>query len=274
MRGGNDPVETTSEVTPLKANHMVYLCSPHQIVFALDAATGQLKWKFDPQLKNNPTFQHLTCRGVSYHETKPQAVTSAGTPAPTDCPRRIFIGTNDARMFALNADTGVPCESFGTHGHIMLDVAMPYAVPGFYEITSPQVVTDKVLIVGGSVIDNYTTKAPSGVIRGFDVYTGALIWAWDGGNPNENEIPTGEHTYIPGSPNSWSDSSADEQLGWFTSPWAKAPPINGVAIEPRQPSAMTARWLPSTSPQASCDGLIKTCIMTFGTWIFRPSQAC
>ena len=95
------------EVTPIKANHMVYLCSPHQIVFALDAATGQLKWKFDPHLKDNPTFQHLTCRGVSYHETKPQAVTAANTPAPADCPRRIFLGTNDAKMYALNADTGV-----------------------------------------------------------------------------------------------------------------------------------------------------------------------
>ena len=59
------------EVTPLKANHMVYLCSPHQVVFALDAATGQQKWKFDPHVKDNPDFQHLTCRGVSYHETKP-----------------------------------------------------------------------------------------------------------------------------------------------------------------------------------------------------------
>ena len=213
MHGPNDPLETTMEVTPIKANHMVYLCSPHQIVFALDAATGQLKWKFDPHLKDNPTFQHLTCRGVSYHETKPQAVTAAGTPAPADCQRRIFLGTNDAKMYALNADTGVPCESFGSHGQINLDANMPYVTPGFYEITSPQVVTDKILIVGGSVIDNYTTKEPSGVIRGFDVYSGALVWAWDAGNPNENEIPTGEHTYTPGSPNSWTVSAADEQLG-------------------------------------------------------------
>ncbi len=213
MHGPDDPLETTMEVTPIKANHMVYLCSPHQIVFALDAATGQLKWKFDPHLRDNPTFQHLTCRGVSYHETKPQAVTATGTPAPADCPRRIFLGTNDAQMFALNADTGVPCESFGTHGEIDLDAGMPYVDAGFYEITSPPVVTDKILIVGGSVIDNYTTKEPSGVICGFDVYSGALVWAWDAGNLNENEIPTGDHTYTPGSPNSWTTSAADEQLG-------------------------------------------------------------
>ena len=90
---------------------------------------------------------------------------------------------------------------------------MPYAEPGFYEITSPPVVTDKIVITGGSVIDNWSTKEPSGVIRGFDVYTGALVWAWDGGNPNQNEIPPEGQTYTHNSPNAWSISSADEKLG-------------------------------------------------------------
>nr|WP_294529232.1 membrane-bound PQQ-dependent dehydrogenase, glucose/quinate/shikimate family [uncultured Rhodopila sp.] len=211
--GPNDPLETTMEVTPIAANHMVYLCSAHQIAFALNAATGALKWKFDPHLHANPTYQHVTCRGVSYHETRPQAVTASGTPAPADCPRRIFLGTNDARMFALDADTGVPCESFGQHGRIDLGAGMPDSVPGFYEITSPPVATDKILVVGGSVIDNYANKVPSGVIRGFDIYTGALVWAWDAGAADENRRLEPGQTYTAGSPNSWSISSADEQLG-------------------------------------------------------------
>jgi quinoprotein glucose dehydrogenase len=244
MRGPNDPIETTMEVTPIKANHMVYLCSPHQIVFALDAATGELKWKFDPHLKDNPTFQHLTCRGVSYHETKPQAVTASGAPAPADCPRRIFLGTNDAQMFALNADTGVPCESFGNHGQIDLDAGMPYATPGFYEITSPPVATDKILVVGGSVIDNYSDKDPSGVIRGFDIYTGDLVWAWDAGNPDPNAKLTGEQTYTPGSPNSWIVSSADEKLGLVYVPLGEGADDdwggNRTAAEERYDSALVA----------------------------------
>jgi quinoprotein glucose dehydrogenase len=222
MQGPNDPVETTMEVTPIAANHMVYLCSAHQIAFGLDAATGALKWKFDPHLHANPTYQHVTCRGVSYHETRPQAVTASGAPAPADCPRRIFLGTNDAQLFALNADTGVPCESFGQHGQIDLGAGMPNAVPGFYEITSPPVATDKILIVGGSVIDNYSTKVPSGVIRGFDIYTGALVWAWDAGAESENAIPGPGQTYTAGSPNSWSISSADEQLGLVYVPLGSA----------------------------------------------------
>jgi quinoprotein glucose dehydrogenase len=244
LHGPNDPLETTMEVTPLKANHMIYLCSSHQIVFALDATTGQLKWKFDPHLKVNPTFQHVTCRGVSYHETKAGAVTASGAPAPADCPRRIFLGTNDAQMFALNADTGVPCESFGTHGVIDLSVGMPNATPGFYEITSPPVATDKILVVGGSVIDNYSTKEPSGVIRGFDIYSGALVWAWDSGNANENQLPSATHEYTADSPNSWSISAADEQLGLVYVPLGSGDPDqwggNRTPLEERYDSALVA----------------------------------
>ena len=74
LPGPNDPVETTFEVTPIKVRNALYLCSQHQRLFALDAKTGKLLWSYDPKVKDNPTFQHLTCRGVSYHETAPGAV--------------------------------------------------------------------------------------------------------------------------------------------------------------------------------------------------------
>jgi quinoprotein glucose dehydrogenase len=204
--GPNDPIETTFEVTPLKVGDTLYLCSQHQILFALDAGTGALRWKFDPKLQNNPTFQHLTCRGVSYHEAAPGA-------AADDCPRRIFLPTNDARMFAIDAGTGVPCEGFADHGVLNLQVGMGVTTLGFYEPTSPPVVTANMLIVAGAVIDNYSTKEPSGVIRGFDVRTGKLVWAWDSGNEDENELPSATHSFTPNSANSWITASADEKLG-------------------------------------------------------------
>ncbi|MEB3130816.1 hypothetical protein VJC19_22070, partial [Bacillus paralicheniformis] len=64
MKRPTDPGEMTDEVTPIKIGDSLYLCTPHQILFALDAATGKEKWKFDPQLKTDPSFQHVTCRGV------------------------------------------------------------------------------------------------------------------------------------------------------------------------------------------------------------------
>jgi quinoprotein glucose dehydrogenase len=255
VRGPHDPVETTMEVTPIKANHMVYLCSPHQIVFALDAATGALKWKFDPHLRDNPTFQHLTCRGVSYHETRQGATTADGTPAPADCPRRIFLGTNDAQMFALDADTGQPCPSFGTNGVIDLNAGMPVTTLGFYEETSPPLVTDRVLIVGGSVIDNYATREPSGVIRGFDIYSGRLIWAFDAGNPDVNEMPSATHSFSPSSPNSWIVSAADEALGLAYVPLGSSDPDiwagTRTPLQERYDSALVALDIATGKPRWS-----------------------
>lgn len=75
-------------MTPIKVGDTLYLCTAHQRLFALDAASGKEKWHFDPQLKTDSSFQHVTCRGVSYHEAK------ADTASPeviADCPRRIIL---------------------------------------------------------------------------------------------------------------------------------------------------------------------------------------
>ena len=225
MKGPNDPGEYTNEATPLKVGDLLYTCSPHQIVFALEAATGKLRWKFDPQIQHNPTFQHMTCRGVAYHRT-PAGAARPRTERrrPSECPGRIFLPTDDGRMFALDAETGQPCEGFGEHGQIDLKQGSEVKTLGFYEGTSPPVVTDKVLIVGGAVIDNYSDKVPSGVIRGFDIYSGKLLWAFDAGNPDPNEMPSATHHFTDGSPNSWAVSAVDEKLGLVYVPLGSSSP--------------------------------------------------
>ncbi|MCK1598455.1 glucose/quinate/shikimate family membrane-bound PQQ-dependent dehydrogenase [Bradyrhizobium sp. 164] len=242
-KGPDDPAEITNQSTPLKVGDLLYTCSQHQIVFALESASGKLRWKFDPQVQHNKAFQHMTCRGVSYHATKAGAVTADGTAAPAECAERIFLPTNDGRMFALDAQSGKPCESFGQHGQIDLK-GSDIQTPGFYEGTSPPVVTDKVLIVGGAVIDNYSDRVPSGVIRGFDVYSGRLIWAFDAGNPDPNEMPSTSHHFTAGSPNSWSISAVDESLGLVYVPLgSSSPDIWGggrSAEKERYDSAMVA----------------------------------
>ncbi|HVO01496.1 MAG TPA: glucose/quinate/shikimate family membrane-bound PQQ-dependent dehydrogenase [Candidatus Cybelea sp.] len=213
LPGKNDPGETTFEVTPIKVKDTLYLCSQHQRLFALDAATGKLKWSYDPKVQDNPTFQHLTCRGVSYHEAAQGAVDTTGAPAPTDCLRTIFLPVNDGRMIALNADSGALCQSFADKGTLTLEQGMGVTTSGFYEPTSPPVVSDKIIVIAGSVIDNYSTQEPSGVVRGFDIYTGKLVWAWDSGAADENALPSEGHTYTNNSPNSWIVSSYDPKLG-------------------------------------------------------------
>jgi quinoprotein glucose dehydrogenase len=234
-KGPNDPGEFTNEVTPLKVGDTLYTCSPHQIVFALEAATGKLRWKFDPQIQHNPTFQHMTCRGVAYHKTLPGAVAADGQPAPAECPARIFLPTNDGRMFALDAETGKPCDGFGEHGELDLKQDMEVKTLGFYEGTSPPVATDKVLIMGGAVIDNYSNHVPAGVVRGFDIYSGRLLWAFDAGNPDPNEMPSDTHHFTAGSPNSWAVSSVDEKLGLVYIPLgSSSPDIWGGIRTPEQ----------------------------------------
>ncbi|WP_287674133.1 glucose/quinate/shikimate family membrane-bound PQQ-dependent dehydrogenase [Acetobacter sp.] len=224
LKTPNDPGEITDEVTPIKIRDTLYLCSPHQILFALDAATGKEKWKYDPKLKYNPSFQHMTCRGVSYAEAHEGDVTADGSPVPTECSRRIFLPTNDGRLIALDAETGEACHGFGTEGTVDLTDGMPMRELGFYEPTSPPVVTSKVVIVSGAVTDNYSTHEPSGVTRAYDLYSGRLVWAFDAGNPNPNELPSDTHHYVPNSPNSWITSAYDAKLNLIYIPTGVATP--------------------------------------------------
>ena len=204
----NDPAEITDEVTPIKVGDTLYLCSPHQILFALDAATGTQRWKFDPELKPDPSFQHVTCRGVSYHE----APGAASATNPPSCLRRIILPVNDGRLFELDAATGKRCDGFADHGVLDLQHLQPVKTPGMYEPTSPPIVTESTIVVAGAVEDNFSTREPSGVIRGFDVDSGKLMWVFDPGAPDPNAIPDDPHSFTLNSPNSWAPAAYDAAL--------------------------------------------------------------
>lgn len=209
VKRSDDPGELTNESTPIKIGNLLYTCTAHQILIALDAATGKEKWRFDPKIKSNNTFQHLTCRGVSYHEA---AAAPSADSQPAACSRRVFLPVNDGRLFAVDAQTGQLCKNFANNGELDLQYKQPNAYPGGYEPTSPPIINDKVIIIAGSVTDNRSTKEPSGVIRGFDVNTGALLWVFDPGAKDPNAIPAdGEH-FVPNSPNSWAPAAYDKKL--------------------------------------------------------------
>lgn len=206
MKGPDDVGETTYEVTPLKIDNTLYLCTPHNYAIALDATTGKEKWRFDPKVGLNGDRQHQTCRGVSYYR-------DAAATADAPCAQRIYLPTSDARLIALDALTGQVCTSFATNGALHLEQGMKYDPAGYYYSTSPPVIVGGKIIIGGAVNDNYSTTEQSGVIRAFDVTTGALIWNWDSGNPDQTApLPPGQ-TYTTNSPNSWSVFSADPSLG-------------------------------------------------------------
>ncbi|AYM59893.1 Quinoprotein glucose dehydrogenase [Agrobacterium fabrum str. J-07] len=202
----DDVGETTYQVTPLKIGDTLYICTPHNWAIAIDAATGKEKWKYDPNVGLNPDRQHQTCRGVSYY-AEPNAA------AGTACAQRVYLPTSDARLIALDAATGQVCTSFADQGVLHLEQGMKYNPAGYYYSTSPPVIAAGKIIIGGAVNDNYSTQEQSGVIRAFDVNSGALIWNWDSGNPQKTEPIAAGETYTTNSPNSWSVLSYDEGLG-------------------------------------------------------------
>ncbi|BEP39688.1 membrane-bound PQQ-dependent dehydrogenase, glucose/quinate/shikimate family [Variovorax sp. V15] len=227
-----DPEETTFEVTPLKIGGRLFLCTPHQSVIALDATTGQQVWRYTPQIARPLALQHLTCRGLSYYPGAAAAPSAGSTPAsasasgsPAACDAKLFMPTADGRVIALDPASGQPCPAFGGGaGQIDLWKNMPNVKAGSYYSTSPPVVTRSLLIVGGTVLDNVSTKETSGVIRAFDANTGALVWNWDSGNPEDTAPIAADRTYTANSPNSWSISSVDEALGLVYVPMGNQPP--------------------------------------------------
>jgi quinoprotein glucose dehydrogenase len=140
------------------------------------------------------------------------------------CPRRLYLPTADARLIALNADTGERCANFGDNGEIDLTNHIGEFSPGGYYSTSPATVTENLVILGGHVTDNSSTDEPSGVIRAYDVHTGKLVWNWDSGNPDDTEPLADGETYTRGSPNVWAPISVDEALGMVYLPMGNATP--------------------------------------------------
>ncbi len=206
VRQPQDVTETTYQVTPLKIEDTLYLCTPHNIAIALDADTGKEKWRYNPEVSANTQRQHQTCRGVTYWKDQTVAADQA-------CYERVYLPTSDAHLIALDAKTGQICESFAEKGVLDLTRGMKYNPSGYYYSTSPPTAIDGKIIVGGAVNDNFSTEEQSGVIRAFDILTGQLLWNWDSGNPDvTTPIAEGEH-YTTNSPNSWSVFSADEKLG-------------------------------------------------------------
>lgn len=204
------------QATPLKIGDKLYFCSGYNDIIALDAETGEQAWRYRAMADTTGIFGQ-TCRGVSYYSL----------PEPIDgepCADRIYTATIDSRLIAVDAADGKLCEGFGKGGIVDLLKGMSDAPKGYYHVSSPPTVVAGKLVIGGWVTDGQTVGEPSGVIRAFDAVTGKLAWAWDMGRPDRIGEPEPGETYTPGTPNSWSVMSADEDLGLVFVPMGNATP--------------------------------------------------
>lgn len=161
------------EATPILAGGRLYVCTPFNAASAHDPGTGRRLWRFDAKIDDSLHYPNsFNCRGVAYWR-------DPAAPSDTPCAERIFMATNDRRLFALDAATGETCAAFGRGGAVD---AMPGAVlsrPGGAQITSAPVVVGGVVITGSSIDDNQKVRETSGAVHAFDAVTGELRWRFD-----------------------------------------------------------------------------------------------
>jgi len=188
------------EATPVLWEGKLFFDTPFDELFAIDATTGKQVWSYDPAVNREAGIYIVSSRGVALWHGRGSAYKPCGR-------NRVFVATLDRRLIARDADTGRPCDDFGTHGTVDLTAGLnltPYQRL-LYGFTSPPTVVGDVVILGSSIGDNQSVSVAPGVVRGYDVHTGRQIWSWD-------PIPwSASHHPRTGSVNAWSILSADLQ---------------------------------------------------------------
>ncbi|MFZ5622965.1 MAG: pyrroloquinoline quinone-dependent dehydrogenase [Gemmatimonadota bacterium] len=202
---------TAFEATPIVVDTTLYINTPKGRVLAFDAETGKFRWYHDIKLDENAGYGDFTSRGVAFWADTAESMRGKR------CRRRIFVAPIDARIVALDADSGKKCSQFGRNGEVDLREGLTYRPrwKGEYETTSPVTVVGDVIVVGSAVADNNRTDAPNGVVRGFDARSGRLLWTWD-------PIPLGPGA--PGGANAWAPFTADLERGLVFVPTGSASP--------------------------------------------------
>ena len=205
---------TSFMVTPIMVRGTLYYCTPFNRVFALDPATGQERWMFDPEV--GAEASHVTnCRGVS----------SWLDPANPDgvCGHRIVLGTLDSRLFAIDGRTGERCADFGAGGEVDLKAGLTEHTGFEYGVTSAPAIVGDLIVTGAYVLDGRRTGVPSGVVRAYSVRTGEFAWGWNPVHPDHVQR-NADGSFVAGTTNAWSTISVDEQRGLVIVPTGNSSP--------------------------------------------------
>jgi quinate dehydrogenase (quinone) len=268
------------QTTPLQIGERVYLCTPHNDLIALDAESGAEVWKRPINAKSS-VWQR--CRGLAYFDAAAPleqsgspgaaAVTPVTVAPGANCQRRLLTNTIDARLIAVDADTGAFCQGFGRNGQVDLKAGLGAAPDPFYQLTSPPLMAGTTVVVGGRVADNVQADMPGGVIRGFDVVTGAMRWAFDPGNPQDKVAPEPGKTYARSTPNVWAPMSYDPALNTVFLPMGSPSTDIYASSAPRSTTPTARPSSRSTRPRARRNGSTRPCTTTSGTSTCQCSRA-
>lgn len=140
-------IDSGTEATPLVVDGVMYTTGAFSIVYAINAATGELLWKYDPKVPAENLGQGCcgpVNRGVAVWQGK------------------VYVGSFDGRLIALDAGTGLPVWSVDT----LIDRSKSYSITG-----APRIVKGKVLIGNGGA-----EFGVRGYVTAYDADTGKQIW--------------------------------------------------------------------------------------------------
>jgi quinoprotein glucose dehydrogenase len=194
------------KATPVMVDGVLYIRTSLSLVSAIDAATGDEIWTFDPGAyrQGRPTNLGFNTRGVAFWADGSD--------------RRIFVSTGDAHLWAIDAATGKPISSFGEEGRIDLTLGLGREVSRrAYTSMSPPLPVGDVVVVGSAINDGpMYMAAPPGDVRAFDARTGEQRWIFRTiprpGEFGHDSWEDGSWEYT-GNTNVWTMMSADEELG-------------------------------------------------------------
>lgn len=227
-------------VTPLllppAAGQSLVFCSPFNRLIALDPETGAERWVFDPKLDLGPPGTRYNCRGIAYwHDDQ--------APAKAACAHRLYMGTGDLRLVAVDARTGRACQDFGTAGSVDVKALVLAEAEarsqrigrpvdfrhGDVQFSSPPTIAGNLVVVGSANNTKFRRNdGPSGAVRAFDLRNGALRWSFDPvpRNPGDREAAgwTAEALATTGAANVWSMMSYDAARDLVFLPTASAAP--------------------------------------------------
>ncbi|MEY4634267.1 MAG: hypothetical protein RJA55_65 [Acidobacteriota bacterium] len=198
--------------TPLMVKGVLYTVTSLGQIAAINPATGASLWVYDPASykSGRPGNLGFVHRGLSYW--------SDGTK------ERLLLGTSDAYLISVDAQTGMLDTSFGQQGRVDLMAGLAHAVRSTnYSVTAAPIICREVVVVGSSIHDVPTHKeGPRGDVSGYDVRTGKKLWTLHS-IPQKGEFGNetwGDDSYTyTGNTNVWTNMSADEELGLIYLPF-------------------------------------------------------
>ncbi len=170
----------------------MYLSTPYSRVVALEPTTGKEIWSYQLPAGN------ASMRGVEYW------------PGGAQTPAQIVFGSNDGKLYSLNAKTGKPNDAFGDNGIVNLNTPeIMQGLPGRNGLSSPPIVYKNLVITGGTTQEN-PPKGPAGDVRAWNMETGKLAWTF-------HSIPrAGEKYNDTWAGDSWKNRSGVNVWGFMT----------------------------------------------------------